>query len=136
MTQGPKPATCSIKKLFLKISQIFKGKHLSWSIFFIKLPNWRPVSFLKRDSNSGAFLWILRNFLKKSIPRNICERLLLRVLKPTSCHMSVSIHPENIRKWDLKIFSGCTKRPLAQNGFTRHRIKTKQYLFAFLLIRL
>ena len=30
--------------------------------FLIKLLAWRPATLLKRDSNTLAFLWILRNF--------------------------------------------------------------------------
>ena len=41
---------CSIKKLLLKISQYSQEN------------TWRPATLLKRDSNTGAFLWILRNF--------------------------------------------------------------------------
>ena len=46
----------------LKNFAIFKGKHLSWSLFLIKLQASSPVALLKRDSNLGIFLWILRNF--------------------------------------------------------------------------
>ena len=41
---------------------IFKGKQLSWSLFLKKSQTSRPANLLKRDSNSGVFLWILRNF--------------------------------------------------------------------------
>ena len=44
---------CSKKKSVLKNFAIFTGKHQCWSIFLI---------LLKRDSNTGVFLWILRNF--------------------------------------------------------------------------
>ena len=40
----------------------FTGKHLCWSLFLIKLQAFRPAAFLKRDSNTGVFLWSLRNF--------------------------------------------------------------------------
>ena len=40
----------SAKKLFLKKITIFTGKHIA-----------RPVTLLKRDSNTGVFPWILRN---------------------------------------------------------------------------
>ena len=48
----------------LKHSAIFKGKRLSRSLFLIKLQASSPAALLKRDSNSGIFLWILRNFLR------------------------------------------------------------------------
>ena len=40
---------------------IFKEKHLSWSLFLIKLQTSSPTALLKRDYNSGIFLWILQN---------------------------------------------------------------------------
>ena len=45
---------CSVKKGVLKNVASFTGKHLCWSLFFIKLQVFRPL--LKRDSNTGAFL--------------------------------------------------------------------------------
>ena len=40
----------------------FTGKHLCWSLFLIKLKAWEPATLLKRDSNTGVFLWNLPNF--------------------------------------------------------------------------
>ena len=37
---------------------IFIGKHLYWSLFLIKLQDWRPAFSLKRDSNTGVFMQI------------------------------------------------------------------------------
>ena len=51
-----------MKKAFLKNFAIFTGKHLCWSYFLIKLRVWKTGILLKRDSNAGVFLWILRNF--------------------------------------------------------------------------
>ena len=53
---------CSIKKVVLKNVAIFIGKHLSWSLFLIKLQAIRPETLLKRDSNTVIFMWILWNF--------------------------------------------------------------------------
>ena len=47
----------------------------------------------------------IAKFLRTPILKNICVRLLLRVLKATSFHMSLSVPPENIKTWELKIFS-------------------------------
>ena len=43
---------------------IFTGqeKHPCWSLFLINLQGLRPATLSKRDSNTSAFLWILRNF--------------------------------------------------------------------------
>ena len=53
---------CSMKRAVLKNFAIFRGKHLCTSLFLKKLQAWRPATLLKRDSNTGAFLWILRTF--------------------------------------------------------------------------
>ena len=50
----------SIKKAVLKNFAILTGKHLCSSLFPLKA--WRPTTLLKRDSSTGVFLWILRNF--------------------------------------------------------------------------
>ena len=50
------------KQVFLKISQNSQKIHLCWSIFLIKFQAWRTAILLKRDSNAGVFLRILRIF--------------------------------------------------------------------------
>ena len=40
----------------------FIRKHLCQSLFFNKVADLRPVIYQKRDSGTGIFLWILRNF--------------------------------------------------------------------------
>ena len=40
----------------LKNFPIFTGIHLCWSLFLIKLQVLKPVTLLKRDSNTGLFL--------------------------------------------------------------------------------
>ena len=47
---------------FLKNFAIFTGKLLCWGLFLIKLQASWPVTILKKDSSSGVFLWIFRNF--------------------------------------------------------------------------
>ena len=54
------PSEMFYKKAVLRNFAIFTGKHLCWSLFLIKLQAFRPDS--KRDSNTGVFLGILRNF--------------------------------------------------------------------------
>ena len=65
------------KKAVLKNFALFKGKHLCWSLFWIKLQAFRTATLFKRDFNTGVFLRILRNFLKTLILKNICKRLFL-----------------------------------------------------------
>ena len=49
---------CSIEKAVLKNFAIFIGKHLRWSLLLLDLRASRLATFLKRDSSTGAFLWI------------------------------------------------------------------------------
>ena len=51
----------SMKKAVLKNFAIFTGKYLCYNFFLIKLRAWRTGTLLKRDSNAGVFLRILRN---------------------------------------------------------------------------
>ena len=53
---------CSVKIGVLKNLGNFTGKHLYWSLFLIKLQIFRPAALLRRDSNTGFFLWNLWNF--------------------------------------------------------------------------
>ena len=50
------------KKGALRNFSTFTGKHLCQSIFFKKAAGLRAATWLKRDSGTGAFLWILKNF--------------------------------------------------------------------------
>ena len=40
----------------------FTGKHLCWSLFLIKVQDFRAATLLKRDSNTDVFLWNLQKF--------------------------------------------------------------------------
>ena len=53
------PTGVLYKKIVPKNFAKFTGKHLCWSTFLISC---RDATSLKRDSNTGVFLWILRNF--------------------------------------------------------------------------
>ena len=54
---------CSVKKVFLKIWQNSQENNcIGVSIVLIKLQAFRSAFLLKRDSNTGVFLWILPNF--------------------------------------------------------------------------
>ena len=59
---------CSIKKAALKTFALIAGKHLCGSLFLKSLIF---STLLKRDSNA--------KFLRPSILKNICERLLLKI---------------------------------------------------------
>ena len=55
---------CSVKKVFLKISQNLQENTFVGVSFLIKLHSSGLKLYLKRDSNTGVFLWILSIFLK------------------------------------------------------------------------
>ena len=70
---------CSVKNAVLKKFGNFKGKHLSWSIFLIKLQAW-VCNFIKKRLQHLHFPVKFAKFLRTSILKNIWERLLLFVL--------------------------------------------------------
>ena len=51
-----------LKKAVLINFAIITGKYVCWSLFLKKLQAWRHATLIERDSNTGVFLWILRNF--------------------------------------------------------------------------
>ena len=53
---------CSIKKVFLKISQNSQKNACAGFSFLIKLQIWELQLYSKRDSGTGVSLWILWNF--------------------------------------------------------------------------
>ena len=53
---------CSIKKQLLKILQYSQEKTCVAVSFLIKTRAFSTATLLKRDSNTGVFLWILRHF--------------------------------------------------------------------------
>ena len=56
---------CSIQKVFLKISWYSQENICGEVSFLIKLQIFKPVTLLKIDSNTGAFLWVSRIFKKR-----------------------------------------------------------------------
>ena len=51
---------CSIKKRFLKILQWSQESTCVGVYFLMKMLALSPVTFLKRDSNTGVLLWLLQ----------------------------------------------------------------------------
>ena len=62
LTYKKQPPKVVYKKAVRKNFTMFMRKHLCWSVFSIKLQAFRPITLLKRESNTGYFLWILQNF--------------------------------------------------------------------------
>ena len=65
------------KKALLKN---FSRKHLCWILFLTKMKAYRPANLLKRHYKADVFLTVIAKLLRTDILKNICERLLLRVL--------------------------------------------------------
>ena len=55
-------------------------KHLCWILFLAKMKAYRPANLLKRHYKADVYLTVIAKFLRTDILKNICERLLLRVL--------------------------------------------------------
>ena len=54
---------CSVKKGVLKNFANFTEKHLCWNLLLLKLQALQALQlYFKKDSNTGFFLWNLRNF--------------------------------------------------------------------------
>ena len=68
----PEVATgVSYKKDVLKYFAKLIGKHLCQSLFFNNVAGLRPATLLNRDSGTGVFLWILRNFYEHLFIENL-----------------------------------------------------------------
>ena len=124
---------CSIKKAVLKNFAIFKGKHLTWSLFLINLQAWRSATLKKTPTQlfSFEFCEIFKNTYSEEHVRTTAFEGPLNPL-----HFSFYTTWEHQKMRHSDTFSGCTKRPTSQNGLIHHCIKAKQFLYGFLLIRL
>ena len=62
---------CSIEKAVLKNVAKFTRKNLCWSLLLIDLLASKPATFLRRDSNTSVFLWILQSFKNTYFDENL-----------------------------------------------------------------
>ena len=102
--------SCSVKKGVLKNFAIFTRKHLCWSIFLIKLQAISSATLLKTNSNRGVFLWILQNFRRTPILKNICKWLLLAMSphSPQSSQCCPNVSETTLHK---ELLVQCWPRP-------------------------
>ena len=74
---------CSVTKGVLRNFAKFTGKYLCQSLFLIKLQALQL--YQKRDSGTGAFMWVLRNFLQHLLLQNTSGgcfcRLMVKVMQ-------------------------------------------------------
>ena len=96
MWREPKVVTGGVlwKKLFLKILQ-FQRKTPALESLFDKGSGLQGCNFIKNRLQHRFFLVQFANCLKTPSPEKR-KWLLLRVLKPASCHRSLSTPPVNI----------------------------------------
>ena len=92
----------SLSQMFLKMGvlksfAIFTWKYLFWSIFLIKLEAFRSPALLKRDSNTGIFLWILQNFYEQLFYRTSADCF-------STCSSFHSLHPRLWFSFYARIF--------------------------------
>ena len=78
----------------------FPLKHLCWSFFLIKLQPWGLATLLKRNSNTGAFLWLLQIFYEHLF---VTEHLWWLFLHCTGCF--VQSWPKQIKTILCGLFS-------------------------------
>ena len=83
---------CSVKKAAPNNFGIFTKKYRCWTLFL------RPATLLKRNSNTGVFLWILRSF-KNTYYENICKQFLLVI------HYYNKINPQSFQLQIKRFFS-------------------------------
>ena len=101
---------CYVKKVVLKTFLNFTGKHLCWSIFFIKLHAFlesffnkvagrQNCNFIKR-LHHRCFPINIAKIWRASILKNICEQLLLK--SPVSSSLNNNKRPTNYPGWLLR----------------------------------
>ena len=72
------------QRCFIKFRNI-QRKTPELEFLFNKFTGLEVCNFIKRRLQFSCFSLNIAKFLRTPILKNICERLLLRVLKPTSC---------------------------------------------------
>ena len=74
-----------INWVLLKISQISLEKYMCWSLFLRKLQALRPANLLKRNPNTGIFLWNWQDFQKHFFLQNTSGGWFLKKTTVTFC---------------------------------------------------
>ena len=79
---------------------IFRKKHLCWGLFLTKFQAWRPSTSLKRNSNTGLFLWILRNFEEQLFYRTPPVAASKEELLNSSSRICILMNFSNLLLWE------------------------------------
>ena len=104
---------------------------------FNKVAGLKTCNFIKGDSNTGVFLWMLTNFLRTSILKNTCERLLLELSEAAlrsiinrSSHSQVISRIVPLKKLSkpillmAKLFLMCFLVSVLRIAFSKHHLAT------------
>ena len=90
--------SCSMKVVFLKNFAIFKGNHLCWSLYLIKLQVFRPAALLIQ-----VFSYEYCEILKTPVLKISCVRLLLTRHTSNICFL---FYPDQtFLRLDFSLFS-------------------------------
>ena len=100
---------CSVKKVFLEISQNSQENTRARVSFFDKVAGFRPATLLKKRSGAGVFLWVLWNFWEHLFLQNtsggcFCFCLSVSLLLPI-CFTSRYLPPPLLYSEVLFLFS-------------------------------
>ena len=90
---------CFVKKVFLKFSQKFRGKHLCWSFYFIKM----LAGQLKRRLQYNYFPLNFTKFLRKLFLQNSSCGCPNMSLEYESIFLSRNIEQSICSEWELMI---------------------------------
>ena len=110
----------SRSQTFFKISArknfaIFIRKHLCWSLH--KTFNYRLSTLLKRDSNTGVFLWILRNFLRTAFFIEHLRWLLLNLVSKSHVNESIALNLYSVSQTGLALMQEFHSRLHSSNAY-------------------
>ena len=103
----------SVRKGVLKKLANFTGKHLCWSYLFKML-----ILLLTKKRNQHKYFSVkFAKFLRTSISKNICERLLLKLVNPSGLTTKISLTENKKTKTNTYI------SPANTNSKTRNSIQ-------------
>ena len=121
---------CSIKKAILKNFAIFKGKQTpELESLFNKFTGLEVSNLFWKETPTQLFSFEYCEILKNTW-RAFANGCFGGPLNPLHVSFYTAWKHQKMKASD--IFSGCTRKAMAQNGLIHHRTKAKKYLSTFL----
>ena len=117
----------------LKNFAIFAGKHLSWSLFMIKLQARKFKTLWKRDFNTGVFLWFTVNIAKFLRTAFLKDNLRWRLLRLVVLERFVCDQFLIVFVWQLTILTYIVRKISWKSPLL---LSFAEYRFIYLLIYL